>query len=164
MIVCINHSHRTQIHVLIETNLAKEINRTASASAEGTEHERLDAVSAPTKGLPDVVHHRDFVCVGFETTQCLTLSLRGQCERTSSRACESGMEPERRDATPGSISEELEIVERTAPSTESVEDRCPPGLFLVTMCKLNMCVRQGIVGSGQLLESDDRDVGRRAGP
>ena len=74
------------------------------------------------------------------------------------------METERGNAATARIREELEIVERTTPSMESAEDRSPPGLFLVTMCELNVRMRQGIVGIGQFLEADDRDVGRRTGP
>lgn len=152
------------MHLLVEANLAKEINSAASTSSESTDHECPDALSAPSKDLLHVVHHRLFVLVGLQTAQYPPVPFRGQSERTCSRPREAGMETKCGDAATTHIGEELEIVERTTPSVESVEDRLPPSLSLVTVCELDVRVRQGIVGSGQLLEAYDWDVGGRAGP
>lgn len=153
-------------HSLVETDLAKEVDGTTTTSSKGANHERLDALPAPPEDLPDVVHHRRFVRVGFETTQSLSrpTSLRGQRERTCSRSRKTGMEPKRGDASTGGVGEELEIVERPTAAVEPIEDGRPPGLLFVAVCKLDVCMREGIVGSGEFFESEDRDVGRRGGP
>ena len=53
---------------LFETDLAKEVYSATSTSSKSTDHEGLDALSAPPEELLDVAHHRRFVRVRFETT------------------------------------------------------------------------------------------------
>ena len=67
-VVGVNHYHPRRTHLLVETNLAKEIDGAAPTSSESTDHEGLDPFSAPSEYLLDVVHHLLFVWIGFEMT------------------------------------------------------------------------------------------------
>lgn len=62
------------------------------------------------------------------------------------------------------VREELEVIERSSALVEAGEDSRPSCLSLVAMCELDVRVREGSVGFGQLLEPNDRDVRRRTRP
>jgi hypothetical protein len=100
------------------------------------------------------------VLVRLEAPEPAAALLGADGKAAGGGAREAGVEAKGGDAPAVLVLEELEVVEGAAAVAEALEDGRPAGLVLVAVGKLDVRLRQGLLGLGELLEADD---GRRLG-
>lgn len=179
--------------LLLDSDLAEEVNGSRTATAESADHENLDVLETALgvlNCLTALVDHGSLVGVGLEAledTLASVLLLGGVGEASGGSTSKASVETEGSDTALGlGVLEELEVVESALALGEATENVVPASLLLVAVGELDVGVRKGFAKCqpittfgesdirkdapqhsrrlGELLQADDGDLNRGLGP
>lgn len=128
-------------HSLFKSDLSKQIDRASSATAQRSNHEGTDTLTATSELGSYILYHCGLVRVRLEVTKLGTVLLSCMSQCASSCTGKASMEPKRGNTPSTVILQELKIIKCSAALVETCKDSRPARLSLVTVCELDVRVR-----------------------
>ena len=150
--------------VLFQANLPEQINGAAATASEGPNYESLHVVFFAKELGFYIRYHGLFIGIWLQGAEFGPCFLRGVRQSSSRGSCKACVVSECGNAPTARVGQKFQVVQDSISTVESAKNRGPARLFFVAVRKLHVRMRKWRTRDWELLQTDDRHIGRGPRP